>query len=348
MGGHLSVSPAWIKRPLLASFGWDKPGCGPRNFTARDASVKELIGALIVVATVLFGCTGVLVAVAFTTQKSRLEILKTLGGMSLGRDRFIGIAQLWANLFQRVFGQTYLARRQLISIPLYTLLVSLVFFVVWLLDLYLFKNPEHVFNVPPPPNVLQAIQDFYGKGLLVAMVIDCVTIQLTKWSINVGTRRGFGSWQFLGCFSATIALAYLLFSVAVYWFRWSDMNELYAMLPADEVRPTIAFNPLRNVLYSIALFQPVTFIYATSEGFISSYFMPEPILFYCAATGTLSLLTIGVVYQFARGAELLRRLCMGFVSHVGTPRTNAMSVVFMMLLGLVLVPLCLMALYLAV
>lgn len=196
--------------------------------------MKELIGALIVVATVLFGCTGVLVAVAFTTQKSRLEILKTLGGMSLGRDRFIGIAQLWANLFQRVFGQTYLARRQLISIPLYTLLVSLVFFVVWLLDLYLFKNPEHVFNVPPPPNVLQAIQDFYGKGLLVAMVIDCVTIQLTKWSINVGTRRGFGSWQFLGCFSATIALAYLLFSVAVYWFRWSDMNELYAMLPVAQ------------------------------------------------------------------------------------------------------------------
>ena len=310
--------------------------------------MKEMIGALIVVATVLFGCTGVLVAVAFSTKKSRLEILKSLSGMSLGRDRFIGIAQLWASCFQRVFGRTLLARRQLISIPLYTLLVSLVFFVVWLLDLYLFKNPEHVFNVPPPPNVLQAIKDFYSKGLLVAIAIDCVTIQLTKWSINVGMRRGFGSWRFLWCFSATIALAYLLFSAAVYWFRWSDMSELYAMLPADEVRPTIAFSPLRDVLYSIALFQPVTFIYATSEGLVSSYFMPEPILFYCAVTGTLSLLTITVAYQFARGADWLRRLCMGVVCHVGTPRTNAMSVVFMMLLGLVLVPLCLMAIYLAV
>lgn len=318
------------------------------KFTARDASVKEIIGALIVVATVLFGCTGVLVAVAFSTKKSRLEILKSLSGMSLGRDRFIGIAQLWASCFQRVFGRTLLAKRQLISIPLYTLLVSLVFFVVWLLDLYLFKNPEHVFNVPPPPNVLQAIKDFYSKGLLVAIAIDCVTIQLTKWSINVGMRRGFGSWRFLWCFSATIALAYLLFSAAVYRFRWSDMSELYAMLPAGEVRPTIAFDPLRDVLYSISLFQPVTFIYATSEGFISSYFMPEPILFYCAVTGTLSLLTITVAYQFARGADWLRRLCMGVVSHVGTPRTNAMSVVFMMLLGLVLVPLCLMAIYLAV
>ena len=310
--------------------------------------MKEMIGALIVVATVLFGCTGVLVAVAFSTKKSRLEILKSLSGMSLGRDWFIGIAQLWASFFQRVFGRTLLARRQLISIPLYTLLVSLVFFVVWLLDLYLFKNPEHVFNVPPPPNVLQAIKDFYSKGLLVAIVIDCMTIQLTKWSINVGMRRGFGSWRFLWCFSATIALAYLLFSAAVYWFRWSDMNELYALLPADEVRPTITFSPLRDVLYSISLFQPVTFIYATSEGLVSSYFMPEPILFYCAVTGTLSLLTITVAYQFARGAELLRRLCMGFVSHVGTPRVNAMSVVFMMLLGLLLVPLCLMALYMVV
>ena len=307
-----------------------------------------MIGALIVVATVLFGCTGVLVAVAFSTKESLLEILKTLSGMSLGRDWFIGIAQLWASFFQRVFGRTLLARRQLISIPLYTLLVSLVFFVVWLLDLYLFKNPEHVFNVPPPPNVLQAIKDFYSKGLLVAIVIDCMTIQLTKWSINVGMRRGFGSWRFLWCFSATIALAYLLFSAAVYWFRWSDMNELYALLPADEVRPTITFSPLRDVLYSLSLFQPVTFIYATSEGLVSSYFMPEPILFYCAVTGTLSLLTITVAYQFARGADLLRRLCMGVVSHVGTPRTNAMSVVFMMLLGLVLVPLCLMAIYLAV
>ena len=89
-----------------------------------------MIGALIVVSTVLFGCTGVLVAVAFGTKKSRLQILKTLSGMSLGRDRFIGIAVLWANLFQRVFGRTFLARRQLISIPLYTLLVSLVFFVI--------------------------------------------------------------------------------------------------------------------------------------------------------------------------------------------------------------------------
>lgn len=310
--------------------------------------MKDLVGALIVFISIIFSVTIVFLGVALATKKSRMEILKTLGGMDFGHNGIVRIAQLWARSFQRLFGTTLFAKRQIISVPLYTLVVSVVFFSAWLLDLYLFNNPEHVFNVLPPLSVLQAFVDFYTKGLIVAVAIDFVTIQLTKLSINVGVRRGFCSLRFALSFLLTIMVAYILFTAATYWFRWSDMNELYNALPAGEVRPNVEYSPFSDFYYALSLFQPPTIIHVTSQGWITTYFMPEPVLLYCAITGTLSLVAITLAYLFAQGVELLRRFCLGFVSSVGTPRANALSVVVFMVLGLVLLPMCLFAVYLVV
>lgn len=71
---------------------------------------------------------------------------------------------------------------------------------------------------------------------------------------------------------------------------------------------------------------------------VSTYFMPEPLIFYCAVAAQLSLLSITLAYQMATGLEWLKNLCIGFVRSVGTPQTNACSVIVLVILGLVSIP----------
>ena len=71
---------------------------------------------------------------------------------------------------------------------------------------------------------------------------------------------------------------------------------------------------------------------------VSTYFMPEPLIFYCAVAAQLSLMSITLAYQMATGLEWLKNLCIGFVRSVGTPQTNACSVIVLVILGLVSIP----------
>ncbi len=305
----------------------------------------EIIGTISVPITILSTTAMLFVSVALATKKNRIETLKIIQTYNFGVDKFSTLARLWALYFQRLFGENIFAKRQLLSIPLYTLTVSGVFFLTWVVYLYLFKNPTYSFNVSLPPIMDQSISDFFHKGIIAALVIDFITIQLSKVCIRRGNKYGFYSSQFFLMFSITIISAYLIFSLAILIFRIEDMVRLYTALAPNDQMPIIPYEPLTYISSSLNLFSPQTIMHVTTQGVFSTYFMPEPLIFYCAVAGQLSLVFIAFGYLIAAGLEKIKNISVGFIRHVGTPQANAYSVIFLVLLGLVSMPVIILALY---
>jgi len=113
------------------------------------------------------------------------------------------------------------------------------------------------------------------------------------------------------------------------------MVRLYTELAPNDSIPIMPYTPLANMASSLRLFYPQTIIHVTTQGWFSTYFMPEPLIFYCAVVGQLTLLLITLGYQIAIGLEWLKNLCVGFVKNVGTPQANGYSVIILVPLGLI-------------
>jgi hypothetical protein len=298
----------------------------------------EFISLITVPITLLATVAIVFVSVALATKKNRLETVQVIQSKNFGANHFSTVGDLWALYFSRLFGDRVLAKRQVITIPIYTLVVSGIFFLTWIAYLYIFKNPTHSFSANLPMNFKQAVSDFYHKGIIATLLIDFVTIQLTKVAIRVGVNSGYYSARFILIFLATLAAAYFIFSFAVFYFRFEDMVHLYVELAPNDSIPLMLYAPFSNMESSLSLFYPQTIIHVTTQGFFSTYFMPEPLIFYCAVAAQVSLLAITLGYQIAMGLERLKNLCIGFVKSVGTPQANANSAIFLVILGLAFIP----------
>jgi hypothetical protein len=298
----------------------------------------EFISLITVPITLLTTAAIVFVSIALATKKNRLETVQFIQSKSFGVNYFTTAGGLWALYFHRIFGNRILAKRQILTIPIYTMMVSGIFFLTWIVYIYIFRNPTHSFPANLPIDFNQAVKEFYRKGIIATLLIDFITIQLTKVTIRTGAKYGNSSARFILIFLATIASAYFIFSIAVFCFRIGDMVSLYMELAPNDPIPILPYAPLSNLASSLSLFYPQTIIHNTTRGLFSTYFMPEPLIFYCAVAAQMSLLSITLGFQIAAGLELLKRICIGFVTSVGTPQTNANSVIVLVILGLASIP----------
>lgn len=310
--------------------------------------IKELVEVIAVPISILFTASLVFSSVPFATKKGRMETIKAIQSLNFGANKISSLAQLWAVYFQYIFGSKIYSKRQIFSIPLYTLIMSGIFFLAWIFYLYLFKNPTHSLTASLPITVKQSMHDFYHEGIIAALVIDVLTIQLTKFCIKIGVKFGYCSIRFILAFLMTIISAYFLFSVAVFFFRVEDMVRLYTEFSPNDRLPVIPFSPIENIKSSLNLFYPETLIHFTSNGAFSTYFMPEPLILYCAVAGQLSLIFISIGYLVATGLEKIKNIGISLTKHVGTPKANAYSVICLVLLGLVSIPVIVLALYVLV
>lgn len=298
----------------------------------------EFVSLVTVPVTLLATAAIVFVSVALATKKNRLETVKAIQSRDFGANHFSTVAGLWALYFHRLFGDRILAKRQFLTIPIYTLVVSGIFFLTWIIYLYIFRNPTHSFLPNLPMNFKQSASDFYHQGIIATLLIDFMTIQLTKVAIRTGVKSGYYSVRFVLIFLATLAIAYFIFSIAVFYFRVEDMVHLYIERAPNDQIPVMPYAPFVNMASSLSLFYPQTIIHITTQGWFSTYFMPEPLIFYCAVAAQVSLLSITLGYQIATGLKRLKNLCVGFVRNVGTPQANAYSVIFLVILGLASIP----------
>src|SRR5690606_16178233 len=159
-------------------------------------TIAEFVALMMVPITVLATATGGFIGVGLGTKKNRLETVRILKAHTFGAKRFEKLAQLWSSYFEIIFGLNVLNKRQWLTIPLFTVIVSAGFFATWVAYIYIFKNQAGTLFVPLPLTMKQAAHDFYTKGIFATLVIVACAIQLTRFSIRAGKKSGYCSARF--------------------------------------------------------------------------------------------------------------------------------------------------------
>jgi len=294
----------------------------------------NLVSTIALPLSILTAGTCVYVAIAFATEEARRETIAVLNSKDFGSSWFEKLARAWSLQFRWFFGSKLLSKRQLITIPVYTVVVSALFFTIWLVHVYIIQDGLTLPLAPLPISMREAVAVFYPKGLIAAILIDFITIQITKKCVDVGLARGYRSFRFVLYFASALMISCFIYTLITLLFRVEDMVRIYMEVAPNDPMPLVPYEPIERLLSSLRLFQPETVIYVTSQGWIGTYFMPEPVIFYCLVTGHLSLIIIMLAYSVMAALAGFKEICIGTVRNVGTPQTNANSVILLVGLGL--------------
>ncbi|WP_213069583.1 hypothetical protein, partial [Acinetobacter soli] len=144
------------------------------------------------------------VGVAFSTRKNRREATVIIQQMSFGQSYLISLLKLWTEQFYWFFGHSYWSKRQIITIPLYTLTISVFFFLIWGLYLYIFNNPKHLIIAKFPISYKLAFKIYYETGIYFSIFIDLIVILMTKILLKVSKKYGYLSIKSLSLFLINI------------------------------------------------------------------------------------------------------------------------------------------------
>ena len=126
---------------------------------------SELVSLVMVPITLFFTVTGIFIGIGLGDKKNREKTIMVLQKRTLGAPRLEAFSQLWSSYFQSLFGKNLLSKRQVLTIPLFTLITSSSFFIVWIVYVYLFNNETGSLFVALPITMRQAVIDFYTKGV---------------------------------------------------------------------------------------------------------------------------------------------------------------------------------------
>lgn len=306
--------------------GFQISGRFPEIMTAhldKMFSVDTLLALLAISATVAT-CAAGMIGVASFNPSFREGISNSLQRMNLGTNSIVAGMTLWAKAFVTLFGKRYISLRFFIVVPIYTLAVSAVFFVIWYAMIITLRNNSGDILATPPISFQQAAKQYYWGGFIVSVAIDSITILLTKKCLHIFTRRGGVSLRFVAMVIFSFFLTYIILITSINMFRIYDMVRLYAELAPGDTMPIMPFelfpSSMNNWLYLVDL--PTT-IHFTSAGAFSTYFMPEPILFYCALSGQISILFFAFLSVIFIFLFRLRNFMSGVFSLTETPEFHA-------------------------
>ncbi|WGS54915.1 hypothetical protein LFL96_36080 (plasmid) [Paraburkholderia sp. D15] len=279
-------------------------------------STTDILGTLGSIFTILsFGC-GVFVSVAMTTKKLRESIIKEMKGRTFGAATLEQMAKTWVMIFERYFGDRLLSIKQIITIPIYTLTVSCVYIAVWILH-----NIHGDINAnfkPFSPLMKQSLHDYFHEAIFVALAVDIFSISLTRIAIRAGKVKGYLSFRFLFLFFLTISASFFAFTFGLFFLRVLDMVRMYTELVPQDPIPVMPYKPFEGFNVLLNLFNAPTVIHVTSKGWIATYFIPEPILFYTAVTSQLSFIFIIVAHLLAKFSLSVRQASIKMLQTAGT------------------------------
>lgn len=309
-----------------------------------DMTLTDFIAVVSVPLSLLAGGAGIFAGIGLSNKEERLKTIKGLQAKGFGQRKIQFAINTWSNIFEHFFGSHYLARRQLLSIPIYTIIMSVAFFATWIAWIYLLQNPEHKLG-PLPVVVRLALSDFYGQGILACIVTDVIAIQITKFSLRRLNGSGIFSARFLVSYLINLAACFFMFTVVVFVFRVEDMVRLYMQVAPHDPMPAVPYTPFDYIRSSIDLFHLETAIYVTSRGWVSTYFMPQSVILYCAIATQSTLVFMIVATGLLRASQLSKTFLLSAVRGMGTPRANANGLVVFFVASLFAIAMGFMAIF---
>jgi hypothetical protein len=293
-------------------------------------STVDILGILGTIVGILSLASSIFVGVAVATKKWREGVVKELENRSFGVGVLEQAARAWVAIFERYFGDRLFSARQLVTVPLYTLGVSLIYILVWILH----NVDGNVFAIfgPFSPLMKQALYDYFHEAIFVALVVDIFSISLTRIAIRAGKAKGFLSFRFLLIFMLTVAVSFIIFTFGLFFMRVLDMVRLYADHAPQDPLPIMPYRPLDGFDVLFNLFNAPTIMHVTSRGVFSTYFIPEPVLFYTALTSQLSFVFIIASHLLAKFSQFVRRASVRVLQAAGTTKGSANGIFVSMML----------------
>lgn len=268
-------------------------------------SCSGMFSVLMTILASLLACSMAPLAIASINEGFRQDVtvrLRQMRSAGWGTQFLRKAVEIWLSMFVHLFGVKIFSWKYFVFTPIYTLSISMLFIIVWIVPKYVHFYWTHSFADPAYMNVgmKEGLRQWFSHGIWIAIGLDYVSVFITKIGLRTLVKKEFGPTAFALFSAGLVIFIYFLFTIIVFLLRVYDMVSLYIAFAPEDSMPIVEYEFFPKRLGAWASLQTVTTIYVTSRGWISTYFFPEQILFYgmAATITTLPLVAMSYIVVF--------------------------------------------------
>lgn len=311
-----------------------------------NVQLVTVVGLVAIPFSTALGFCAVLLGLFSFDDKRKKRISVKITTIFSSKQKISHFSEWWSEKFFTIFGRNLLSKRQLLSVPFFTILYSSLLFVLWFIWLLIFNNPEHIIPKQLPLTIKMALEDFISYGFSYSLCLDFVSIALTRAYIKYSLQNSFNSLKGIGLFLLSATVVIFLYTLVIHHLRLKSVEELYVGQQLYfEARPTIIWHPFTILASSFNLNKNETIIVITSKGWLTNYFIPQALMLYTSLMAQLSLMIICMCYVISTFLVRTEVLSQMLLKNAGTVQMSAWG--FIMLAVLFILAIALMFLLIA-
>lgn len=308
-----------------------------------NVQLVTVVGLVAIPFSTALGFCAVLLGLFSFDDKRKKGISKKITNIFSCKNKISNYSEWWSGKFFLIFGSSFLSKRQLLSIPFFTILYSSLLFVLWFVWLLIFENPEKIIPKSVPLTIKMALNDFVSYGFAYSLGLDFISIALTRVYIKYSFKNNFNSKKGIGLFVLSTALVLFLYTLIIHHLRVNSVENLYiGQQLYFEKRPDLSWHPFAILASSLNINNNETLIVVTSKGWLLNYFIPQALMLYASLITQFSLMILFMCYlmsSFLARAEVLSQT---LLKNAGTAQMSAWG--FIMLAALFMLAIVLMLL----
>ncbi|NIG35510.1 hypothetical protein F3J42_16650 [Pantoea sp. Ap-959] len=305
-----------------------------------------IAGIIAIPFSAVLSLCGILLGLFSFDEKRKILIsLKISELISTKKVKAEKFAQWWSAKFFLLFGKSFFSKRQILTVPFFTILYSSLLFVSWFLWVLIFYNPEHVMPAHIPTVLDASINSFISYGFLYSLLLDFISISITRVYIKYSLRNRFSSFKAILFFITSIFLIVFLFTIVIYKLKISSIDDLYTMQGLYlEKRPITNWEPVQTFYSSLNIIHNETMIIVTSKGLMTNYFIPQALMLYTSLMTQISLIIIFLCYILIKSLTRLEILSLFLVKNAGTASMSAWGFIALAVILIICIPMTLLVL----
>lgn len=307
-----------------------------------NVQLVTVVGLVAIPFSTALGFCAVLLGLFSFDDKRKKRISVKITNIFSGASKISYFSEWWSGKFFLIFGRSLLSKRQLLSIPFFTILYSSLLFVLWFIWLLIFNNPEHIIPKSLPLTIKMALDDFINYGFAYSLCLDFISIALTRVYINYSLKNNFNSKRGIGFFVLSTTIVLFLYTLVIHHLRVNSVEDLYVGQQLYfETRPDLSWHPLSILASSLNINNNETLIVVTSKGWLSNYFIPQALMLYTSLIAQFSLVIVCMCYLMSRFLARTEILSQMLLKNAGTAQMSAwgfimLAVLFMLTILLML------------
>lgn len=249
-------------------------------------SVETLTVFLAITAT-LASCAAGMMGVAASIPEFVENIEHEVRNCRFGVNAIGAGVSIWARAYLAVFGRSYACRRFFLAAPLYSLTLSFAFFFAWFLILEVKSiGVDHAY--PPTRFIIGYVRDyFFQDGFTANIIIDAISIALTKMCIRTASTKGISARFYIEVI-ISIMMTCAAIAASIYILRFVGAINSLNRVPTTEEAERYGFMISYYDIEHFITINPTMYFYETPNGYVTTYHVPEPIVFYCAVCSQAS------------------------------------------------------------